>query len=688
MTSKQDQRSLHSSSTKYGRVTTGPTDLRRKSASHVLSNTSANAAITSARHENKSHQVKSNSEALTQNGSRRHNSATAAAGLNDLNPHDKAKIARLVEQVMKLSHENEELKREVVEAESAREQVQEDSQICKRDNQYLLEKRQDCLYLLRMYQEKVKFFSDELEFTRRAYDDLSLRFNAAQGDIDELELLVDRQKQTIANDTSKHQSFQTLSNELQGCKDELRHRSEDCVRYKAKCESSESTSKYLATQLDGLLSQLSEKTSRILLLEDRIRNGGAGDVPNVGQVADDGGHPQKARKKEENVAPFSSSFSSSECRYRQESSSLTADTASPPEKPRKVHTPEQLLASWSEQNHEEMTNNSQEAHVSDGQRLATGEALDFRVVVEEGGGTDHALMTQLIRPGGSRSSSGGGVTSVAGTPPRHPSASMIEASAVHLAAPPPPVTPPRKMDLSHSFAFNDSSVEETTLNNGSSVRSSDNLLTDEYFLDAGKRHKGVFPTTTAAVRTSGVRTSSSQTYEQHDSDDPYEPVEMLPPRRAKRTTVAVTRSKSSSAATQSSSLTLKSRHKSVVPRRKVVIPQDNHNTKYSNTPGGEKGVKTESKLSSHKKGAGSGVGTESGPTKRRLQAAQSRQPESPGLKAWEEGARNNFEGYGAQLFDLLDQIDDERVHGVFNSDDFSGNNSRFSDLMTNSDSWM
>ena len=71
-------------------------------------------------------------------------------------------------------------------------------------------------------------------------------------------------------------------------------------------------------------------------------------------------------------------------------------------------------------------------------------------------------------------------------------------------------------------------------------------------------------------------------------------------------------------------------------------------------------------------------------------------PESPGLKAWEEASKN-FDGYGMQLFDLLDQID-EGVHSVIEVDAQSaasrGNNnnasssSSFQNMLDNSDLWM
>ena len=613
----------------------------------------------------------------------RNKTISVSAGLNDLNPHDKAKIARLVEQVMKLTHDNESLKNDLINSEEIiKEKYQQKMEkYINEEMKKMNEKRQESLLLLKKYQEKVQFFSDELVYTRKAYDDLSQRYNVSQENINELEVLLDRQKQTIDSEKNKHQSLQNSTKEIQELKDELRHRNEDCVRYKTKFESLESTSNYLASQLDSLLSQLTEKTNRIKILEDNASkiNG----VRYQNSVVEESGHSheisQSTGSTQDNT--FVTSRNSSEDIITGKKD-FNQSIESPPVQPRKVHTPEQLLESWSEENWAAMREDDA-GNVNEGNKVdadATRENSKYPEEKVNSFREEHDLYAMKTIKSGVAYNMNSDMLSDVTKDEKIPrdlqtqssecgnmmTLSMREASGVQFSSPPPPLTPPRKMytdgkvqlPIQSSIVFNDSSLEGTLLydHTGESSNNTESELTDRYFLETVNGH---IDSTGRDV----VALSDQQSKYERPINSPLrhskESVEVeVPSRKVKRPTM---KSGGKSSSTSASAI---SRHPKVTSQSRGIA-----NSKKGNKRTESDKVKKISKTDSHHNRQ---ISAES--NRRQVPIAVSRrggktisqsEQESPGLKAWEEASKN-FDGYGIQLFDVLDQLD-EGVHTLGSS---------------------
>ena len=754
---------------------------RRTATSRTSTNSNRNSTVMKTRPSFLSHQS-SLKEDYTQNGIRRSSSSTVktktAPGLNDLLPQDKAKIARLVEQVMQLTNENVNLKEELDNAEEERHQCDAAYDHFKSEQQSLKVKRNDSLLLLRKYQDKIQFFSDELAYTRKAYDDLSQRYNSSQESLSELEFLVNNQRQTIEHDKNKHQVLLNSTKELQELKDELRHKTEDCSRYKSKSETLEGNSNYLASQLDGLLSQLTEKTNRIQILEDKIKCISATRNDDV----DRHGHHLQCSTSSLDVpattsttlsefvnSPHSSipvtvprSTSADEKVTNSVQSSSLQDTsaglctastiiASPP--PRKVHTPEQLLASWSEQ-----YDGDEHVEVEGGAGAATGTGIDQKVLVSQHvSSTENQVQNTKnnikISHGGVDLSSQSSAQAVKDNVAYNMSldmspvtteaekekaenthqtllaeegsiitSSMREASSVSITASPLCLTPPprkcsdlhgKARENSDSFHFNDSSLDSSTIVKNASGDGIGSELTDEFFLETANRQFGHHhPESIAATGVAVTRPRLDSDSSDPSNDTRYShhlQADEAPKRQAKRAPGKSTNktNRSSTTNSRSNNISLMMSQKTIASQRKSTATRAQSKTKKSNlkhnNDSSDKIVKSSNPNRSSSNTAGSALYLPPASSPRNKKDASVTE-ESPGLKAWEEASKS-FDGYGMQLFDLLDQIDHEGVHGSHShnslnissvtdvdvrssNNNSSDNSSSFKKLLDSSDTWM
>ena len=635
----------------------------------------------------------------SKSGKRRSGSGKTLGGLNDLNPQDKAKVARLVEQVMQLTNEVDELNQGLNTAQSDNDKYRDNCSKLEIEQEILTGQRKDCLLLLRRYQDKIQFFNDELAYTRKAYDDLSKRYNASQDHIADLECLVENQKEMIESDQQKYESLSTLSKENQELRDELRHKTDDCERYKSKSESLNTNSQYLASQVDGLLSQLTEKDNRIRILEGRM-NSDLSAHPVLLEAPLVTGTTTSHEFQESNINESSNSFANARPLFNFAGTPLFQSS--------KSHTSEQLLASRESDTYGVNTGSelkiakhyiSNLPHSDYHEDLRVGSMTNSSNIVDN----EHVFQHQFVEvvpditgnnlPAADTNSMtmdsvsnkvhAKNTTDIAtNTDSSYPlgqshdeieqlklTDSMKEASAVNITAPPLSLTPPR-ITTTHrsldSFCFNDSSLDGSVVN--VTENNEEGTLTDEYLLQTVNRQHGV-------VESTDIIEKPLLTSERNASESPYNMPDA--PRVATKNKPVLTEKKSMNVMNKATKNSTKRENCKVkwkdankqrsdeasVPKVKCSkrlkrVAQDSSRKNINDPP--------------EKSFSGSRNSHEIQKKSPKRRASVKNSTESPGLKAWED-ARQHFDGYGMELFDLLDQLD-EGVEFVSGIDVFSKSN--------------